>query len=83
MSGKTVQRMQGPAKTPGTARMGIHKDSYALFTPNAGRKVPRRNKVTVTVDKAAVAAAFATRRDSNAPHGYNPVILPQSHTITR
>lgn len=103
MAGKTVQRMAGPAKKPGTARMGIHRDSYALFTPNAGR-TPRRGKVTVTVDKAAVAAAFATKRDTNAartatvvtvgqahrpPAGYvdaqaySPVILPQSHTITR
>ena len=101
---KTTQRMSGPAKTPGTARIGIHRDSYALFTPNAGKTRPRRTKVTVTVDKAAVAAAFAGKRDTNAvrtatvvtvgqahrppagyvdPQFYSPVILPQSHTITR
>lgn len=73
--------MKAP-KTAGTARMGIHRDSYALFTPNAGR-TPRRGKVTVTVDPARVAAAFADKRDANGATHYHPVILPQSHTITR
>lgn len=61
---KTVQRMAGPKRAAGTCKMGIHKNAYALYS-GPGRK-PRNGKVTVTVDKVAVANAFGTSRDTNA-----------------
>lgn len=79
---KRTTSYMSKSRTAGTARMGIHRDSYALFTTHAGR-TPRRSKVTVTVDPARVAAAFALRGDANAAHTYNPVILPNSRTIQR
>lgn len=105
MNAKAASRIQPTIKkraARGSVKIGSHKDAYSLYT-REGRK-PRNSRVTVTVDKAAVAAAFAGKRDTNAvrtatvvtvgnahrppagfldPQAYGPVILPQSHTITR
>lgn len=84
MNAKAASRIQPTIKkraARGSVKIGSHKDAYSLYT-REGRK-PRSGKVTVTVDLERVATAFATRIDRNHNLPYQPVILPNSHTITR
>lgn len=47
-----------------TAKMGVHKNAYSLYSGPTTRR--KRQPVTVTVDHAAVAAAFGRKDDPNA-----------------
>lgn len=60
----------------GIAAMGKHKNAYALYTGPTTRR--RRNPVKVTVDPAAVAAAFARKDDPNAYR----VVEPTTGTVS-